>query len=217
MPNIHGALIHVPTPKRGRFKQAGDAIKASPRARRAKHKATAALGNITSKPAGRPGIAGGKYGRPSREQRNVRREQRYTSTHAAVTGLGMGAGGVATAAVIGGAEGRHQQIARNQMSIKRNKKKITDFEKRSRTRLITDVGTKVPRIAEKVDWGHHPGKVGLAGIGVGAGATAPLAIKSRKKQKATLTRQNTTLTAQRGKLKELRSQQVNKSAFGVVH
>src|SRR3954468_21656201 len=93
MPYINGGLVRVGRPPpRGKFKAMGDAIKASPRARGARNKASAAFGNAVSKPAHRGAKGkGGSYGRPSSAQTWSRRDQKLDTANAAVGGLLTGA------------------------------------------------------------------------------------------------------------------------------
>lgn len=211
MPNIHsGALLHVPTPPRGRFKAAGDAIKGSKGYQRAQRKFQTATGNATSQRATRkdPG-PGGKFGKIPYEDRLDRTDQRLSMAQGGVTGLAIGtSAGVAAG---GDTSGRHQKISRNRAAITRNNKKLGEFGK-AKVHLITDVGTAAGRATRKLDQGVHPWKAGVAGIGVGAGVTGPLALHTRKKQTTELKRQKGVLVAQRSQLKGIK-----KSAFGVEH
>jgi hypothetical protein len=213
MPNIHGALLHVPKPPpAGKFKQASDAIKGSKGYQRAQRKFQTATGNATSKPGWRTGKGGrekhGKFGTTTPADRELRTEQRLASGHAAAYGLGLGVG---TGALAGGnLSGRNQQIQRNKASINRNKKKLGVVGKR--VHLITDVGTAAGRASRKIDLGTHPWKPGVAAMTLGAGTTGTLAVSARKKQSQELKRQKGVLVEQRSQLR-----QVKKSAFGVEH
>jgi hypothetical protein len=222
MPNIHGALLKAPKPPpRGKFKEAGDKIRANKGYQRAQRRFQTATGNVTSKPAWRAAKGGktkipnkkfGRFGRTTPNDREVRTDQRLASANAAVKAgtFGLAVGGVAG----GNVSGRQQQIQRNKQSINRNKKKLGEVGKR--VHLITDVGTSYARTAEKVGYGTRPWKAGLAAAGVGAGTTGALTVKVGRQQKKELKQQKGVLVEQRSKLKQARSQ-VTKSAFGVEH
>lgn len=177
--------------------------------------ASSAFRNATAPKGERVGGEGGRFSRLTDDQKFNLGERRSIGAYALGTGGAIGATGTAVAL---GPTGRNDaKIHANRGAMAANTRKLKNVEKAFRRPppLITDVGTKAHR-AEENSYKHFPaGKYGMAGIAIGGGALAPVAVGAKKKQKKTIARQEKKLAAQRQQLKGI--QKMSTSAFGVDH
>jgi hypothetical protein len=216
MPNIHGALLHVPRPpaKKARF-GAQAAGKAKERFQQAttgpRRQARQAWGNATSRPA---------------EMKRVPRVQGALAT-SAITGLGAGglAAGLASWPTQGKKiRGQKEQIVRNQREISTNAKTIRRqnrevaklLKPRSRPHLITEMGTGAGRRRKRAEspWPLFHGPTFAGGAALGGAATVGMNRAELKAGQGHLQRQQTTLQNQRKKLNVSKS---SVCAFGIDH
>lgn len=221
MPYISGtSLVHVPRVKASAGQKAKDAYQGAKN--RATHGRAAravrnAWGNATSEGAQRgPKGKGGTFGKPTTEQRHQRFIAGDNSRMVGAVGGGIAAGVPFSVAASVDNYKHQKKYAANQKTIRANNKRLKESVTKSRAKLITDVGTKSGRLANK----RYPGlnvRALAGGAAMSAGVTGAAYEIGRANRKNQLDRQQKRIATQQRKLKAVGVNKSAVSAFGIEH